>query len=69
MLIGLAIVAIGFTGYQSGLTQSRLHAPTLIMAVTLAVVIVLVIDLDQPVRGFIRVPIKALIDVAKNIQP
>lgn len=69
MLIGLGVVAIGFTGYESGLTRSNLHTAILIMALTLAVVIVLVVDLDQPARGFIRVPIQALIDVAKDIQP
>lgn len=68
MLIGLAVVAIAFTGYQSGLTESHLHAATLIMALTLAVVIVLVVDLDQPARGLIRVPTQALADVAKEIQ-
>jgi hypothetical protein len=69
MLLSLAIVAIGFTGYQSGLTRSDLHGATLIMAATIGVVIVLVVDLDQPARGFIRVPIEALADVAKDIQP
>lgn len=56
MLLGVAIIAVGFTGYQSGSTQRHLHAATLMMAVTIAVVIVLVVDLDQPARGFIRVP-------------
>jgi hypothetical protein len=69
MLLGVAFVAIGFTGYQSGLTESRLHAPTVLTAVTIAVVIVLVVDLDQPARGLIRVPVQALVDVAKEIQP
>ena len=69
VLIGLGVVAIGFTGYQSGLTHSHLRAATLIMAVMLAIMIGLVVDLDQPVRGFIQIPTKALADVAKQIQP
>jgi len=69
MLLGLAIVALGFTGYQSALMQSRRSAPKFITAITIAVVIVLVVDLDQPARGFIRVPTQALVDVAKDIQP
>lgn len=68
-MTSLATVAIGFTGYQSGLTCSHLHGATIIMAVTVAVVIVLVVDLDQPARGFIRVPTLALVDVAKEIKP
>ena len=69
MMIGVALIAVGFAGYQSGLTESHLHAGTLIMAVTIAVVLVLVVDLDQPARGLIRVPVQALVDVAKDIQP
>jgi hypothetical protein len=69
MMLGVAIVAMGFTGYQSGLTKSRLRAATLIAAVTIALVIVLVVDLDQPARGLIRVPVQALVDVAKEMRP
>jgi hypothetical protein len=69
MLLGVAIIAVGFTGYQSAATHSHLHAATLMMAVTIAIVIVLVVDLDQPARGFIRVPAQALVDVAKEIGP
>ena len=69
ILLGIAMVAIGLTGYHAGLTQTRPHMATLIVAATVAVVIVLVIDLDQPARGLIRVPTQALVDVAKGIQP
>jgi hypothetical protein len=69
VLLGVAVVAIGFTGYQSGLTESHLHAPTVLTAITIAIVIVLVVDLDQPARGLIRVPVEALVDVAKELQP
>jgi hypothetical protein len=68
ILLWLAIVALGFTGYQSALTRSHAHPATVIMAMTIAIVIVLVVDLDQPARGFIRVPTQALVDVAKQIQ-
>jgi hypothetical protein len=57
MLLGVAMIAIGLTGYHAGLTQ------------TVAVVIVLVIDLDQPARGLIRVPTHALVTVAPGILP
>jgi hypothetical protein len=69
MLIGVAMVAVGFTGYHVGLTETKPRLGTLIMAVTVAVVIVGVIDLDQPARGLIRVPVQSLVDVAKEIQP
>ena len=69
MLLGVAIVAIGFTSYHVGLTESKPRFGTLIMAVTIAVVIVGVIDLDQPSRGLIKVPVQSLVDIAKEIQP
>jgi hypothetical protein len=68
MLLGVAMVAIGFTGYHVGLTETKPRLGALMMAVTVAVVIVGVIDLDQPARGFIRVPVQSLVDVSKEIQ-
>jgi hypothetical protein len=37
------------------------------MSLTIAVVIMLVIDLDRPVRGLIQVPVRALVDVQQGI--
>jgi hypothetical protein len=37
------------------------------MAVMIAVVIGLVVDLDQPALGFISVPTQALVEAAKEI--
>jgi hypothetical protein len=67
MLIGVAMVATGFTGYHAGSGKSRGRVATLIMAINIAIVIVLVIDLDQPARGLIRVPVQALVDAAQGL--
>jgi hypothetical protein len=69
MLLAVAMAAIGFTGYHTGLTNTQPRLGILMMAVTVAVVIVGVIDLDQPARGLVRVPVQSLVDVAKEIQP
>ncbi len=69
MLIGVAMVAMGFTGYQAGMTESRRRVATLIMSLTVAVVIMLVVDLDRPARGLIQVPVQALVDAAQGIRP
>ena len=50
MLVGVAMVAMGFTGYNSGVTGSRRLTATLIMSVMVAVVIMVVMDLDRPAR-------------------
>ncbi|HYM17418.1 MAG TPA: hypothetical protein VEU06_02540 [Micropepsaceae bacterium] len=67
MLVGMAIVALGFTGYQAGLTGTRLRGANVLMSVMVAIVTVLVVDLDQPARGFIQLPTQPLAEVAKGI--
>jgi hypothetical protein len=69
MLIGVSMVALGFTGYQAGVTGSRRRVATLIMSVTVAVVIMLVVDLDRPTRGSIQVPVQPLVETAQGIRP
>ncbi len=69
MLIGIAMVAMGFTGYNAGVAGARRRAATMIMAVTVAALILLVVDLDRPARGLIQVPVQPLIDAAQGIPP
>lgn len=40
----------------------------LIMSLTVAVVIMLVVDLDRPARGLIQVPVQPLADAAQGIR-
>nr|WP_294518705.1 hypothetical protein [uncultured Rhodopila sp.] len=68
-LEGVALVAMGFAGYNAGITGTRRIFPTLIMAITVGTLIVLVIDLDRPSRGLIQVPVQPLIDAANSIPP
>jgi hypothetical protein len=61
LLIAVAMVAAGFTGYYA---SDR--AATFVMSLTIALVIMLVIDLDRP-GGLIWVPVQALIDAQQAI--
>jgi hypothetical protein len=67
MLIGVAMVAMGFTGYHTGKNGARRRTAMLIMSLTVAVLIMLVIDLDRPARGLIEVPVQPLLDAAAGI--
>jgi hypothetical protein len=67
MLIGVAMVAMGFTGYQVGARETRGRVATLLMSLTVTVVIMLVVDLDRPARGLIQVPVQPLVDAAQGI--
>jgi hypothetical protein len=67
MLVGVAMVAMGFTGYHSGIAGSRRATATIIMSLTIATVLMLVIDLDRPARGLIQVPTLPLVDTLRNL--
>jgi hypothetical protein len=69
MLIGVAMVAMGFTGYHAGGRETRGRVATLIMSLVVAVVIMLIVDLDQPARGLIEVSTQPLTDAAQGIPP
>jgi hypothetical protein len=67
MLIGTAMVAMGFTGYNIGLTGTHRRFANLLMSLTVALLIMLVIDLDRPSRGLIEVSTQALVDAVRGI--
>ncbi len=66
-LIGIAMVAMGFTGYHAAVSGGGRRIAVLVMAVTVGVLIMLVIDLDRPYRGLIQVPVQPLVDAARGI--
>jgi hypothetical protein len=61
------MVATGFIGYYAGARGTPGRVATLIMSLAIAVVIMLVVDLDQSERGLIRVPVQPLIDAQQGI--
>ncbi len=67
LLIGVAMVAMAFTGYHAGASGARRRLPNLVMAVTVGLLILMVIDLDRPNRGLIQVPTQALLDALNGI--
>lgn len=69
ILIGVAMVAMGFSGYHAGGRETRGRVATLIMSLTVAVVIMLIVDLDRPARGFIEVSTQPLADATLGIPP
>ncbi len=69
MLVFVAMVAMGFTGYDSGVAGAKRRLPDLIMSFTIAVLITLVADLDEPLQGLIKVPVQPLLDAAQGIGP
>jgi hypothetical protein len=66
LLFALSAVAVGFTGYGAGLIGTRQRIPNAIIAVSIAVVIMMIADLDRPKRGLITVDQQALTDVKNS---
>jgi CDP-diglyceride synthetase len=67
-LFGVAVIASAFAGYASGLEARRTAGlPVYIMGILVAVVILLIMDLDRPSAGFISVSQQPMIDTAASI--
>src|ERR1700722_2980666 len=67
MLVGTAMVAMGFTGFNAGAFGARRRPITLITSLMIAMLIMLVVDLDSPSRGLIHVSVQPLVDVVNGI--
>jgi hypothetical protein len=69
LLAIMAAASTGLTGYVSGFGNRRHPAPTAIVLVLIALVIVAIIDLDRPRRGFIQGGQESMLELRKSLQP
>jgi hypothetical protein len=67
LLYAIATVALGFTGFAGGAMGKRSVGPNTVMALTIAMVIALVADLDRPRHGLITVGREPLIDLQTGL--
>ena len=67
LLIGSAL-SVGMLGYSAGLTRRRSFMTAVILILALGAVTALVIDLDRPQDGFLRVSQLPLVDVRQWIE-
>ena len=65
--ISFFVVAMGFAGFNAGVMGSQRRAANLLMSATIALLIILIIDLDRPHRGMVEVPVQALLDAVAGI--
>jgi hypothetical protein len=65
-LIG-AILTMGVVGYSAGLTTRGSLLTAVMLVVALGVVLTVVIDLDRPSEGFVRVNQQPLIDLLEDL--
>jgi hypothetical protein len=67
VLYVVTILAMTTMGYQSGLAGSRGWVSVILLALMFATVLLLVVDLDRPHEGAIRVSQQALVDLWEKL--
>lgn len=68
LLLG-SMLTMGMVGYNAGLTRRRSPVTAIVLIGVLAAVITLIIDLDRPQGGFLKVSQQPLIDLQQQISP
>jgi hypothetical protein len=68
MLTTVAVLSLGLVGFSSGLTAKRGSYFTIALAVVITAVTLVIIDLDRPGRGAIRVSQQPLIDALESME-
>jgi len=67
LLYFVAIMATGLIGYGCGLSGVRKYFVTIILAIIIAAVIMVIIDLDRPHAGLIKVSQQRMIDLRDGL--
>ena len=67
LLYFVALAAIGLIGYGAGLAGRRNFLVTLVAAVLIAAVILVIIDLDRPQRGLIKVGLGRMVELRSSL--
>ena len=67
LLLGGSALSLGMVGYGAGIAGRRSVVTAVIMVVALGAVLTIVIDLDRPQEGFLRVSQQPLLDVQQWI--
>jgi hypothetical protein len=67
LLLFVAILSLGLVGYGAGIGRDRNLLPTLISVFLIASVLLLIMDLDRPRRGLIKVSQQSMIDLRETL--
>lgn len=67
LLFAVALGALGFISYGTGLTGERRHRSTAIFALLIALVLTVILDLDRPRRGLVRVSQESMLRLQASL--
>ena len=68
LLYFVALVAIGLIGYGCGLAGRRNFMVTMVASLLIAAVILVIIDLDRPQRGLIKVGLGRMVELSQSLE-
>ena len=68
LLFAVTLGALGFIAYGYGLTGERRHVSTMIFALLITAVLTIILDLDQPRHGLIRVGDESLLRLKDTLE-
>ncbi len=69
LLIAGAVLSIGMVGFGAGVTGQRSVITAVVLIVALGATILLVLDLDSPTDGFIKVSQQPLVTLSNDLGP
>ena len=69
LLIFIAILTLALMGFQSGLNGIRIIVPRIALILSLATVMIVIVDLDRPGGNLIEVSQKTMHDLKSQINP
>jgi hypothetical protein len=67
-LFTLLLLGLASTGYQAGLAATRRSPAMVLLALAFAAVLLLIVDLDRPHEGLLRVSQQAMLDLQQSMQ-
>jgi hypothetical protein len=68
LLLIVATLSLGLVGYGAGMGKDRNLLPTVISVILIASVILLIMDLDRPRRGLIKVSQQSMVRLQENLK-
>ncbi len=68
LLFGFAILTMGVVGYSNGLCGDRVPGAMIVLALLVTLVVLVIVDLDRPHRGLIRVSQESMIELEHTLE-
>lgn len=67
LLFVFAVLSMGVVGYENALSGARAPGVTALLCVLTTLVILVIVDLDRPRRGLIRVTQQSMVDLQRTL--